>query len=130
MTTTKTVVIYDGECNFCCWCAQLLKRWDKEKRLQIVTAERALNLRLHPQLTSERCQQALQVILPNGQLLEGWDGLMAAFSQLPLLRWFGFFGRLPLMRILGDKIYRIVAANRCKLGCQFSKRSKRHNTLD
>lgn len=98
-----------------------LRRWDKEKRLQLITAEHALVLCLHPKLTAVRCEQALQVILPSGRLLEGWDGLMAVLLQLPLLRWFGLFGKSPLTLNWGRKLYRLVAANRCKLGCPIFK---------
>ncbi len=118
MAKTQTVVVYDGECPFCCWCAFLLRHLDRMKRLQLVTSKRAIPLRLHPQLTEERCSKALQVILPNGKLLEGWDGLVVAISQLPLLRWVGKFGMLPLVRNLGRHIYRFVASNRCKLSCR------------
>lgn len=118
MRNRQVIVVYDSDCGFCRWCAAMLKSWDKAERLCLVPAAQALSLQLHPQLTPKRCQQALQVILPDGQLLSGWDGLTAVAMRLPSLRWLGQLGALPLMRVVGRTFYRFVATHRCRRRCK------------
>jgi predicted DCC family thiol-disulfide oxidoreductase YuxK len=58
---------------------------------------------------------AVQVISPNGQVLAGWDGIVALMRLFPPLRPLAWLGSLPPIRRLGRRLYRFIAAHRYRL---------------
>lgn len=108
------VLIYDGECTLC----QTTKDWIEKNAVQgqieflpCQSEERKMRF---PQIKEEACLQAMQVILPDGQILAGDKAFPEILSRLKRWRWLAHIFRLPGIRFFSPRIYAWVSKNRHK----------------
>ena len=106
------ILIYDGECRFCIASQKLLQRfvgW----RLKTAPMQSANALGLHPDLTSERAQSRLHLVVD-----EKLFGGMEAVAQTLALRPIGKIALLyyipPIHRVL-DVVYDWIARHRYRI---------------
>lgn len=107
----QIVLIFDGHCGFCTWSAELVGRFDRRNRVQLVACQdtvSAQQLGISPQ----ECEQAAWAVTPQGCQYRG-----AAAVNAVLDRALGLDLLLPLYRLrpiqwLQDRIYDWVVANR------------------
>jgi predicted DCC family thiol-disulfide oxidoreductase YuxK len=109
--TQKTVLIFDGSCNFCTACAEFLRLLDGKHRLQCLPFQ-APHVPLSYGLTVTQCEQAAWAISPNGHLYPGAQAVCAALDAVVGLPFFLVLYRWPGIGQIEDKIYAWVAKNR------------------
>ena len=112
----RPILLYDGSCGFCRRCVALLVRLDPERRVARVdmTSPRA-----EPMLSTispTRRQQSMHVIRPDGRVLHAGVALRAVLCQVqPDASWRSV-GYWPLVGLLIDRAYDLVASLRSPLG--------------
>ncbi len=109
-------LIYDGHCHFCRSQAERLARWmEGQVRLESFHEPGVLE---RYGLGREVCEQALQLILPNGSMYAGAAAVAEILKRNPRWAWLGLIYDLPGMRTLIDVGYRGIARRRFR----FSRR--------
>ena len=97
------IIIYDGECAFCCHAIGWVQRRTASTCLPFQSADLALY-----QLTSVECAAAVQVISPQGR----YAGARAVAEILRQTRWKVLGVALDLSGFLGVLAYRWIAKHR------------------
>ena len=121
------VVIYDADCGLCSRTAQALRLLDGRGRLRLVP------LQLAPvELGADApALEAMTAMLHAGAPGAGWstggEAALRVARAIPLLRTVAIVGSLPVFRHLVEPAYRLLAANRERIGhllgtdrCRFS----------
>jgi predicted DCC family thiol-disulfide oxidoreductase YuxK len=114
MADPRPVLVYDGACRFCVSQAQRLARL-AGGRVRLESFRDPGVLERHPGLTREACEQAAQLVEPDGHVRSGAEAVVHALALragLAPLRW---LYRLPVVQQLFDLGYRLVARNRFRL---------------
>jgi predicted DCC family thiol-disulfide oxidoreductase YuxK len=114
MTRDSPVVIYDGACRFCIRQAARLARLTGG-RVRLESFREPGVLERYPGLDLAACEQALQLVEPDGHIAAGADAVARALALRPLFRPVTWLYRLPILRQLVDALYRVVARNRFRL---------------
>ncbi len=109
--TQKLVLLFDGSCNFCTACAELVRLLDWQHRLQCLPFQ-APDVPQSYRLTIAQCEQAAWAISPNGYLYRGAQAVCATLDAIVGLPVFLFLYRLPGIGRIEDKIYAWIAKNR------------------
>lgn len=73
-------------------------------------------------LTAETVQGALHAIGPDGRIARGMDAVRAAYRAVGL-GWLAAPTGWPLLRPIFDRLYRVFARNRLRIGRWFGRRS-------
>jgi acetyl esterase len=110
-------LVYDGDCRFCVRSADLVASWDREGAVELVPLQRGGLGERFPWIPKDAYREAMQLI---GPLNETWSGAAAAERLVKILpggRPLGCLFALPFARPLADRVYRLVARNRSRLGC-------------
>lgn len=111
----RPVLVYDGRCRFCVAQARRLDRW-LGGRVRIESFRDPGVLAKYPGLSEERCEEALQLVFPDGRIAGGAEAVSRALRLSPLLAPAGWLYEIgPLRRAL-DAGYALVARNRFRLG--------------
>jgi len=111
---SRPVLLYDGHCRFCVAQTARLLRWSGA-RLEALSFREPGVLARFPQVSAPACERAMQLVLPDGRVLEGADAALAALALRPALARLAAVGRLPGLRQLLRAGYRVIAANRSRL---------------
>jgi predicted DCC family thiol-disulfide oxidoreductase YuxK len=110
------VLLYDGQCAFCGRWSRRLARWDRQGRIRQIPFQERDNMPGLPQLSEVELGRALQVVLPDGQVVAGARGLIALLPWLPAGRPLGWLARAPGLAWLADRVYAAVARRRHRVG--------------
>lgn len=120
MSTSETpayTLVYDGDCRFCVRSVDLVASWDRGGAIELVPFQRAGVRERFPWIAEGAYKEAMQLVGPGH---ETWSGAAAAERLTALLpggRPLGCLFALPFARPLADRLYRLVARNRYRLGC-------------
>jgi predicted DCC family thiol-disulfide oxidoreductase YuxK len=109
--TQKLVLIFDGSCNFCTACAELLHVLDWRHRLQCLPFQASGVPQVYG-LTVAQCEQAAWAISPDGRIYREAQAVSASLDAIVVLPIFLFLYQLPGIRQIEDKVYAWVAKNR------------------
>ncbi len=110
----RAVLVYDGQCRFCVAQASRLARW-AGGRVRIESFRDPGVLERYPGLTSERCEEALQLVLPDGRVASGAGAVARTLRLRPILAPIGLLYEVPPFRALLDWGYGVVARNRFRI---------------
>src|SRR4051794_40123936 len=110
----RLLVLYDGDCGLCTRTARLLRRLDGRDALELTPAQAADHIEGVPAL-AER-MRALQVRDADGRWLSAGAAGVRIAEAVPVLRPIAVAARLPVVRNLVEPAYRLVAANRHRIG--------------
>jgi predicted DCC family thiol-disulfide oxidoreductase YuxK len=110
----RPVLIYDGHCRFCIQQASRLERW-VNGGVRMESFRDPGVIERYPGLTLQQCDQALQLVEPNGRIHSGAEAIATAFRLRPVLAPIGWLYYLPVVRQIADWGYRLVARNRFSL---------------
>lgn len=108
------VLIYDGHCAFCRREASRLQRW-VGGRLRLESFRDAGVLDRYSSLTASACEEAVQLVEPDGRIWSGAAAFARALRLRSLLAPLGAIYWIPGVRWLADRAYRWVARNRFRL---------------
>lgn len=112
-TPAKPTLLWDGECGFC---ARWVRLWQKATG-EAVDYRPYQEARVEfPQLRAADCAKAVQLILPDGTVLQGAHALFQALTFGGHTRWMlWLYQRCRFFRLCSEAVYRFIAANRSKL---------------
>ena len=103
-------MLFDGDCRFC---RRWVGRWRRLTGGRVKYAPYQEALASYPQVSAQRCAQAVQLIMPDGSVL---SGARAAFQALALGGRYRLLSRLydglPLFGRVSELAYRLAA--RCR----------------
>ncbi len=114
MSAPQPVLIYDGRCRFCVREASRLVRW-VHGAVRLESFRDPGVIERYPGLTLAACEQALQLVEPDGRIRSGAEGAVRTLrlnSRIAPLTWIYY---MPGLRSAFDLAYRIVARNRFRL---------------
>jgi predicted DCC family thiol-disulfide oxidoreductase YuxK len=112
----KPVVVYDGECSFCCRQIERIKRRDRRSRFEFVPRNfPGLDARF-PRLADGDFNTGMRLVTVQGEIFVGADALYHIFRFLPFWGGVAWLYRLPGLNALARLGYRWIAANRERLG--------------
>ena len=112
----RPILLYDGSCGFCRRCVALLIRLDSERRVARIDMTSPAAEPMMSTISPTRRQQSLHVIRPDGRVLHAGVALRAVLCQVqPEASWRSV-GYWPLVGLLIDRTYDLVAWLRGPLG--------------
>ena len=109
-TERKPIMLYDGDCGFC---MRWIKKWQKTTGDSVIYTPYQQRMKDFPQLKIEQCQQAVQLILPDGQVHSGAHAVFIALAlskKYSQLLW--LYGHVPLFGRISEIIYQLIAEHR------------------
>jgi len=109
--------VYDGTCKVCTRLATLLKKWDRQRAIEIVPSQAPGVMARFPWIPARAYAEALQLIGPNGRTWQGAPAVEQLLEILPKGKLIAWLFKIPYVRVLADKVYRWFARNRSRLGC-------------
>src|SRR6266704_3243962 len=106
---TRPTLIYDGECGFCQRSVDLLRRWDRERRIALVPfQDRARVAAFHIPLPALAAAMHLVLPPPDGRVLSGADAVPELLELLPGKRGLAWGFRVP-------GVARVARRRRCRV---------------
>ena len=117
MTARDWTLVYDGDCAFCLRCVALLRRWDRHGRLAFLPLQDERALALLPAAPRSAVEAAMHLVAPDGGARAGAAALPQILRLVPGGRPLATLFSLPGARWAADRLYRLVARNRHRLGC-------------
>ena len=114
MDAPQPVLIYDGRCRFCVREAGRVQRW-VDGRVRLESFRDPGVVERYPGLTLAQCEQALQLVEPDGRIHSGAEAVARTLRLNPRIAPLTWIYYVPLLRSVFDLGYRIVARNRFRL---------------
>jgi predicted DCC family thiol-disulfide oxidoreductase YuxK len=108
---TRPVLLYDGDCAFCTWCAGLLEKIGPKAEIVAWQLTDLAELGV----TEEQATEAVQWVELNGTVRSGHKAIAATLNSAGLWKLAGRALLLPGISWLAAKAYRLVADNRYRL---------------
>ena len=106
-------VIYDGNCNLCEAFVSYFKQNGIGDKLRFVQSQRCDVGSISPGLTAHMTRTAVFFIRPDGKRFGGARAVYESWKALPgLLGLVGTVMSFPLLSVLSQPIYRLVASRR------------------
>lgn len=110
-------LVYDGDCRFCVRSANLIASWDRDGAIDLVPFKHGGLGERFPWIPEGAYREAMQLIGPGNETLGGAAAAERLVKILPGGRPLGCLFALPFARPVADRVYRLVARNRSRLGC-------------
>lgn len=110
-------VVFDGTCRVCTRLANVLRKWDGGRQLEIVASQTPGVPARFPWIPARAYAESLQLIGPAGRTWQGAAAIERLLDVLPKGRLISWVFRIPFVRALADRFYRWFARNRYHLGC-------------
>ncbi len=110
------VLVYDDQCEFCRRWVSRFTRWDRERAVELLPLREERAVRLTGK-SRDQLEQAMHLVDADGSVYAGATAVRELFRFVP---WGGVpraMFRLPGALRLADRLYRLVAAIRQRLGC-------------
>lgn len=108
------LVLFDADCGFCSWSANMLHRLDRKGAVRLVPIHSAASVVIN----APRVQDLLETLHARdlrGQWLTGADAWLGIAGAVPILRPIAIAGRVPIGRWWVGALYEVVARNRHRL---------------
>jgi predicted DCC family thiol-disulfide oxidoreductase YuxK len=109
--------VYDGTCKVCTRLSGVLRKWDRNKQIEVVASQASGVMARFPWIPARAYAEALQLIGPNGETWQGAAAIEQLLHILPKGILIAWLFKIPFVRPLADRFYRWFARNRYKLGC-------------
>lgn len=116
MKKPRAVLIYDGECRFCIASQRHLRRFVGWK-LQTLPLQNPDAMKLHSELTAEKAQSRLHLVVKSGssdKLYGGMEAVVQTLALRPVAKIALIYYWPPLKRVL-DTLYDWVARHRYQI---------------
>lgn len=117
LTTTPPghdVILYDGHCRLCRGAAKQFERLLGSHGTELRSFREEGVLASFPGLSPERCEKAMQLVQPDGQVFEGAEAVVRALGRRPLGKLL-FVYYVPGLRQVADLVYGTVARYRFRI---------------
>ena len=111
MVPERPTLVYDGSCGLCTDAAELVRRWDRDRRVDLVPLQdEALLTRFG--IAVPAYAAAMHLLLPDGRVYVGADAVSPLVRMLPGKRWLGWPWVVPGVPHLARRVYAAIAARR------------------
>jgi predicted DCC family thiol-disulfide oxidoreductase YuxK len=111
-------LVFDGACRVCNRLVGLLRRWDRERQVEVVPSQNTSVHARFPWIPAEAYQESIQLVqTASGRTWQGAGAIEQLLGILPRGGWIGWVFRIPLVGGTLDRFYRWFARNRYRLGC-------------
>lgn len=110
------VVLFDGHCRLCTRAATRLRRWAAPGAVECLSFREPGVLERFPQVSAAACEQAMQLVLPDGRIVSGAEAVFRALATRALFRPLLWAYLAPGLRQIADAAYRVIARNRMRFG--------------
>ncbi len=109
-------LIYDGDCPLCTKAVEWVQAHARPGAIEVVPCQAEERAVRFPQVSSEDCMRAVQLVYPDGRVYSGEAALPHLFHLMGgRWAWFARFFGLPGVSLLAPRVYRWVAAHRYAL---------------
>ncbi|MFL5614229.1 MAG: thiol-disulfide oxidoreductase DCC family protein [Gemmatimonadaceae bacterium] len=115
--TCDYTVVYDGMCKVCTRLANLLQKWDRPRKLEVVSSQTPGVMARFPWIPPRAFAEALQMVATDGTTWSGAAAIERLLDVLPKGKLISWIFKIPFVRRFADKFYRWFAKNRYRLGC-------------
>jgi predicted DCC family thiol-disulfide oxidoreductase YuxK len=106
----KPLLLYDGNCGFC---RKWVGRWRALTGDQVLYEPYQEVAFRFSEIDPQRFTQSLQLILSNGEVLQGAEAVFKSLESVIYLRWLNWsYDHVPGFSGLSEWVYRKVAENR------------------
>lgn len=113
---TRPTIIYDGECRFCTWSADRIRKLDRRESFEVLPRQQpGLDYRF-PILTQSDFNTGLRLIHLDGRIDVGADAVYQIYRTLPPYQLIAWVYRLPLLHHVFRLGYWFIARYRHHLG--------------
>ena len=110
-------VVFDGDCRVCTRLSGVLRKWDRDKQLEVVSSQTPGVIARFPWIPPRAYVEALQLVAADGTTWQGAEAIEQLLNILPKGKLIAWVFRIPFMRAFADRFYKWFARNRYKLGC-------------
>lgn len=110
-------VVYDGECEVCLVSVNRLRDWDRAGRFEMVAYQSEGVMARFPDITEAEFRESVQLIGPERGRWAGADAVEKILGLVPRTRPLAWLFRVPLVRPIARRVYRLFARNRHRFGC-------------
>ena len=110
-------VVFDGDCKVCTRLSRVLREWDREHELEVVSSQHPGAVARFPWIPARAYADALQLIARDGTTWQGAAAIEQLLLVLPRGRLIAWVFQIPYVRSIADRFYRWFARNRYRLGC-------------
>ena len=117
--TGKAVLIYDGSCPICQRAIEWIKGNERGDSFEMLPCQSEEVRRRFPFVEESVCMDAMQLILPDGQILSGERALPEILGRLKRYRLAARLFRLSGAKILARPFYRWFARHRYHIARAF-----------
>jgi predicted DCC family thiol-disulfide oxidoreductase YuxK len=117
--TGKAVLIYDGNCPICQRAIEWIKGNERQDSFEMLPCQSDEVRRRFPLIGESICMGAMQLILPDGQILSGEGALPEILRRLKRYRLAAWLFRLPGSKVLARSFYRWFASHRYHIARAF-----------
>jgi predicted DCC family thiol-disulfide oxidoreductase YuxK len=105
-------VLYDGACPRCRASMAFVTAADPDRLIEPVDLTAVDVSSVHPKLSRQACMAAMHLVREDGRVFSGFDAFLALGRWLPLFWPLSLVGSLPVIRGVGRRVYRAIAASR------------------
>jgi len=109
--------VYDGTCKVCTRLANVLRKWDRDRKIEVVASQVPGVAARFPWIPARAYAEALQLVGPGGRTWQGAAAIEELLDILPKGKLASWIFKIPFVRVLADRVYKWFARNRYRLGC-------------
>ena len=111
------VLIYDGECTLCLAAKNWMEKRALREQIELLPCQSPEREQRYPHISTQQCLSAIQLVLPNNEVLQGADAIPEILLHLKRWRWVEKILRARLFRKLAPFVYDWIARNRQIISC-------------
>lgn len=115
----KATLIYDRSCPICSGIVEWIEQNEQEGAFEMMPCQSDSRGARYPDIDFEACMRAMQLVLPDGQVLVGEQALPEIFRRLRRYRAAALAFKLPGAETLSRILYRWFALRRYKIARLF-----------
>jgi len=113
MPVDKPILLYDGDCRFCC---RWIKRWKKMTGDRVSYAPYQDVLEVFPEVTEQECAKSVQLIEVDSKVYSAAEAVLRISRNVDGFGWmYKLYRKSPVFAKLSEKTYKFVARNRTTL---------------
>ncbi|HEY6930927.1 MAG TPA: lipase maturation factor family protein, partial [Thermoanaerobaculia bacterium] len=106
----RPLMIFDGDCGFC---RRWIGRWEAATGGAVDYAESQQVGSRFPEIPEEAFARAVQLVLPDGEVLDGAEAVYRSLANVPRRGWLlGAYRRVPGFAAVSEVSYSIIARHR------------------
>lgn len=108
----KPVVVYDGECRFCTWSMNRIKRLDKQDQFHYLPRQAPGIEDRFPKLADSDFNTGMRLIVSDDEIYVGADAVYQIYRRLPPFHLIAWVYRVPILHWVFKGAYALVARYR------------------